>query len=59
MFKLENRTEIASKVFNWKKANSSDVAKKLDTTEEELATLSDDEFLELLFLYPQDACEVS
>ena len=54
MFKLENedsRLNIASKIFGWKKANFSDVARELNTTEKELGELTDEEYLEVMFYY--------
>lgn len=47
----DSRLSIAEKVFNWKKATMEDVAKELDTTENELKELKDEEFLDLLFCY--------
>ena len=60
MFKLETRRlEIAEKVFNWKKATFRDVAKELETTEDELNLLSDNDYVSLLFLYSGSVGEVS
>lgn len=47
----DSRLGIAEKVFNWKKATYKDVARELQTTEEELNELKDEEFLDLLFCY--------
>ena len=54
MFKLENedsRLNIASKIFGWKKAEFSDVARELKTTEEELLSFTDAEYLDIMFMY--------
>lgn len=54
MFKLENedsRLNIAAKIFGWKKATFSDVARELQTTEEELLGYNDEEYLDLMFYY--------
>jgi hypothetical protein len=60
MYKLNtSRLEIASKVFGWKKATENDLLKKIDSTKEEMLQLNDEEFIEILFLYKNDYCEVS
>lgn len=60
MFKLETtRLQVAEKVFNWKKATLDDVAKRLDTTIEELDFLNDNDYLCLLFMYSYNVSEVS
>lgn len=53
MFALNKteRLEIASKIFGWKKAEMRDVARELDTSEEELLGFSDEEFLDVLMYY--------
>jgi len=54
MFKLEkedSRLNIASKIFGWKKAEFRDVARELQTTEEQLLAFTDDEYLEVMFMY--------
>ena len=52
MYKPENedsRLNIAEKIFGWKKATMHDVARELQTTEKELAEVSDNDYLELMF----------
>ena len=54
MFKLEkedSRLNIAAKIFGWKKATFSDVARELKTTEKELLEYSDEVYLEVMFYY--------